>query len=39
MDTNTESEKLILNGNIDIYDNTYQLNNWLHDIHNFIYTF
>ena len=36
MDTNTESEKLILNGNIDIYDNTYQLNNWLHDIHNFI---
>ena len=37
MDTNTESEKLILNGNVDIYDNTFQLNNWIYDIDNFIH--
>jgi deoxyadenosine/deoxycytidine kinase len=34
---NKNSEKLILNGNIDIYDNANQLNNWIHEIHKFIF--
>jgi deoxyadenosine/deoxycytidine kinase len=34
---NINSEKLILNGNIDIYDNKCQLNNWTHEIHKFIF--
>lgn len=36
-ETNTNTKKIILNGNIDIYNNTNQLNDWTHEIHQFIF--
>jgi deoxyguanosine kinase len=34
---NQNLEKLILDGNINIYENTNELNKWMQEIHNFIY--